>query len=153
MTSAYAAGIYLLGPGRWPRLRDLDQVRGWRLFRAASRLGAGSLRKTRSADSLESTVTNTSGRKRILATRNTTVPDEPAHDCRKQRGLSCRRRNGRAASHIGHSRRLCMRADHFPGRLVPFWGCGKHTKMLIISDECVVVPGKFPWQWYGIAYA
>jgi hypothetical protein len=34
-----------------------------------------------------------------------------------------------------------MRADHFAARLVPVWGCGKHTKMLImlsvrVSDRC-----------------
>jgi hypothetical protein len=30
--------------------------------------------------------------------------------------------------HISHSCSLCMRADHFPGRFAPVYGCGKHTK-------------------------
>ena len=30
--------------------------------------------------------------------------------------------------HRSHSRRLCMRADHFRDHFVPVWGCGTHTK-------------------------
>jgi hypothetical protein len=34
-----------------------------------------------------------------------------------------------------------MRADHFAARLVPVWGCGTHTKLLIMSESATPPPG------------
>jgi hypothetical protein len=33
-----------------------------------------------------------------------------------------------------------MRADHFAARLVPVWGCGTHTKLLIMSESATPPP-------------
>jgi hypothetical protein len=38
-------------------------------------------------------------------------------------------------SHISHACSLCMRGDHFRGQFVPVWGCGEHTKMLIMASQ------------------
>jgi hypothetical protein len=44
-------------------------------------------------------------------------------------------------SHTSHSRWPCMRADHFADRLVQVWGCGTHTKLLIMSESATPPPG------------
>jgi hypothetical protein len=36
--------------------------------------------------------------------------------------------------HISHSCSLCMRADHFPARFRPVYGCGTHTKPTAEAD-------------------
>jgi hypothetical protein len=36
--------------------------------------------------------------------------------------------------HISHSCSLCMRADHFPARFAPIYGCGTHTRSTAEAD-------------------
>jgi hypothetical protein len=30
---------------------------------------------------------------------------------------------------------LCMRGDHFRGQFAPVWGCGEHTKIMIMVSQ------------------